>query len=87
MMPKGSAKGGSREVATLHFRSHFRLKIDEKNDVEIDAEKVMKMDENRCENGAAFDRKFDDFRKVASRKTTRSLKRCKHANHYIHAVE
>ena len=56
------------------FWEPFSIKINKKIDAEIDAEKVMKMEEKRCENGAECDRKFDKFRKVASRKNAFSEK-------------
>ena len=42
---KGSQNGVPRPELLAPFWSHFPLKIDEKIDAEIDAEKVMKIDE------------------------------------------
>ena len=50
------------------FGNHFPSKIDERIDAKIDAEKVVNIMKNRCENGAEIDRIFDNFRKLASRK-------------------
>ena len=38
-----------------NFGSHFRLKIDEQIDAEIDAEKVMNIDENSMQHGPEID--------------------------------
>ena len=42
-------KGRARDYPDIPFWSHFPLKIDEKIDVKIDAEKIMKFMKNPCE--------------------------------------
>ena len=50
----------------IHFGSHFHEKSMEKIDAEIDAEKVMKIDEQSMQNGLEINLKFDIFRKSVS---------------------
>ena len=45
-----------------------------KNDVEIDAEKLIKIDENSMQNGPEIDLKFNIFRKLVSWKVDFSEK-------------
>ena len=57
-------------VPRLDFRAilgpFFDQKDDEQIDAEIDAEKVMEINENQCNNGPKIDLKFDIFRKLVS---------------------
>ena len=54
---KGEAQGGYPPLFLEPFWSHFPLKIDEKIDAKIDAEKVMKIDEKSMRKWSEIDRK------------------------------
>ena len=82
-----SQNGAAHPVQMVHFGSHFQWTIGQKIDAEIDAEKVMNMEENRCENGTEFNRKIWWFSKGRFAKKRVLWKMYNHANHYIHAVE
>ena len=56
------------------FWEPFSWKIDEKIDAEIDAEKIMKIDEKSMHNCPEIDLEFDTFRKSVSWKVDFSEK-------------